>query len=462
MRFLAYLLGVFIVMWGRPVQAQEENAYTASKEELEQVKEALLGVSESATEYRGYVDALRKIKVTGYLQAQWRFTDVTTPGSGASHEIGRFSGGAFPANVKNHFAVRRGRVKVNYDNVLTQFVIQIDAIQTGLSIKDAYLAVTEPWLKSFGFQMGIFDRPFGYDVSYSSSMREAPERSRLFQTLFPGERELGAKVFFAPQLGPLSMFRADVGVFNGSGPTSNEYDNYKDLIGRAALQIPIGSEGMEIDLGVSGYLGAIRNNTRYLYTSGTMANGDRGFVVDSSASNLGDGVARTYAGVDAQLYLDVPALGGAVLRGEYVFGKQPGTSGSPSTSQTVSPSSQISGSIYQRNFAGWYATYIQNLGTRDQVVMRYDVYDPNTDVTAPDFLSSNTSGAAGLTASDIRYSTLGLGLIHHWDENVKFVLYYEFVRSEELANITGSPAGLLAYASDVKDNVLTFRVQYKF
>jgi hypothetical protein len=462
MRFLAYLLGVLIVMWGRPGQAQEESASTASKEELEQVKEALQGVSESATEYRGYVDALRKIKVTGYLQTQWRFTGVTTPASGATYEIGRFSGGAFPANVKNHFAVRRGRVKVNYDNGLTQFVIQVDAIQTGLSVKDAYLTVTEPWLKSFGFQMGIFDRPFGYEISYSSSMREAPERSRLFQTLFPGERELGAKVFFAPQLGPLSMLRADVGVFNGSGPTANEFDNYKDLIGRVALQIPIGSEGMELDLGVSGYLGAVRNNTRYLYAAGTMGNGDKGFVVDSNAANLGDGLARRYAGLDAQLYVDVPALGGAVLRGEYVFGKQPGLSGSPSTSQTVSPSAQITGAIYNRNFAGWYATYIQNLGTRDQVVVRYDVYDPNTDVTASNFVSSNTSGAAGLTASDIRFSTLGLGLVHHWDENVKFVLYYEIVRSDELTNITSTPASLLAYASDVRDNVLTFRVQYKF
>jgi hypothetical protein len=408
------------------------------------------------------VDALRKIKLSGYLQTQWRFTDVTLPGSGAPYEIGRFSGGAFPGNVKNLFTVRRGRIRVNYDNILTQFVIQIDATQSGFTTKDAYLVVTDPWLKSFGLQMGIFDRPFGYEISYSSSVREMPERSRLFQTLFPGERELGAKLLYAPQTGPLSLFRADLGVFNGSGPTANEFDSGKDIIGRLALQLPIESAAMELDLGVSGYLGSVRNNTRFLYTSGTLVNGEKGFLVDSAVTNQGDGVERTYLGADAQLYVDVPALGGAILRGEYVFGKQPGTSGSPSTSQTVSPSSPIAGSIYRRNFSGWYLVYIQNVGLYNQLVLRYDVYDPNTDVAGSDFTPDNTGGAAGLAASDIKFSTLGLGLVHHWDETVKFVLYYEFVRNEELARIAGLPSGAAPYTSDVKDNVLTFRVQYKF
>lgn len=453
------LVIALVVMCGWQGKAQEERA---SKEDLEQVKEALQGVSESAAEYRGYVDALRKIKVTGYIQTQWRLTDITSPSSGALYEIGRFSGGAFPANVKNQFMVRRGRLKFNYDNTLTQFVIQFDAIQTGLSIKDAYLVVTEPWTKTFGLQMGIFDRPFGYEISYSSSSREMPERSRLFQTLFPGERELGAKLIVAPPGGPLSMFRADVGVFNGAGGAANEYDNTKDLIGHVAYQIPIGSEGMELDLGVSGYFGGVRNNTKFLYTMGTLANGEKGYAVDSAATNVGSCVSRQYIGFDAQLYMDVPVVGGAILRGEFISGKQPGTSGSPSTSQTISPTAQISGSVYQRKFAGWYVTYIQNIGKREQLVVKYDEYDPNSDVKAADFTSTNGSGAMGLAASDIKFSTLGLGLVHYWDDNVKLMLYYEMVKNEKLTNIATTPAALAAYSSDVKDNVLTFRVQYKF
>ncbi len=445
---LAIALSAFV--WLKPACGQEK---VASKEDLEEVKGALQGVSESAAEYRGYVDALRKIKITGYLQPQWRFTDLVN----TVYPEGNFSGGAFPSNVKNMFQVRRGRVKVTYDNVLTQFVLQIDAIQTGFTTKEAYLTVTEPWTKSFGLQMGIFDRPFGYEISYSSSSRETPERSRMYQTLFPGERELGGKLFYAPQSGPLSFLRADVGVFNGSGPTANEYDNEKDMIGHLAVQLPLNVPGIAFDFGVSGYFGSVRNNTKYLYTMGTLSNGNPCFTVDSTGSNLSAPVGRTYIGFDAQLYVDVPVLGGAIIRGEYISGKQPGTNAT-----TSSPAAQPATALYQRDFAGWYAYYVQNIGSFDQIVVKYDEYDPNSKVAAADYLPTNTSGATGLTSTDIKYSTLGLGLVHYWDDNVKFMLYYEIINNEKLTGITNSSSSLFPYAGDARDNVFTFRVQYKF
>ncbi len=442
------LLGVTLFVAGAPIYAQE----AATKEELEEVKGALEGLSESAAEYRGYVDVLRKIKLSGYIQAQFRLADVMNTG----YSVGSFSGGTFPANVKNLFQIRRGRLKVTYDNVLTQYVLQIDAIQTGVILKDAYVMVTEPWTKSVGMQIGVFDRPFGYEISYSSSSRETPERSRLYQTLFPGERELGAKLFYAPQSGPLSMLRADVGMFNGSGPTANEFDNFKDIIGHIGYQIPLDQIGAALDLGMSGYFGNVRNNTKFLYSDGTLGSG-RGFVVDSSAANQSAGVERTYYGIDAQFYYDLPSVGGTILRFEYVAGKQPGTS-----STSTSPTSQASGAVYKRKVAGWYGYLVQNIGNRNQFVAKYDEFDPNTSVTASDFITSNTSGAAGLTATDIKFSTLGLGWVHHWDDNVKFVFYYELVKNEKLSNVAGTASTLSPYADDVKDNVFTFRVQYKF
>jgi hypothetical protein len=420
-----------------------------TKEQLDEVKGALDGLNESFAEYRGYVDALRKIKISGYIQPQWRFTDlINTPWS-----IGAVSGGAFPANTKNLFQVRRGRLKFNYDNNLTQFVIQFDAIQTGFTLKDAYFSLTEPWSKSVGLQMGVFDRPFGYEISYSSGSRETPERSRMYQTLFPGERELGAKFFWAPPQGPLSFFRADVGVFNGSGPTANEFDNFKDVIGHVAAQFPFPDAGFAMDLGVSGYLGSVRSNTRNIWMNGEVAPGVKGFIKSSDTTNVSAGVDRTYLGFDAQLYYDVPSLGGLILRGEYVFGVQPGTNGT-----TSSPAAQPTGDAYKRNFAGYYLYLIQNIGNDDQIVVKYDVYDPNTDVSAGDFVK-----ASNLTAADIKYSTLGFGLVHHWDANIKFILYYERVSNESLtaANLATSST-LYPYTDDVRDNVFTFRVQYKF
>lgn len=448
-----YILFAIVLLYIHTAYAQVTEP--ASKEELEELKGIVDGINESATEYRTYVDVLRKIKISGYIQSQFRLTDRN--GTAA-----QYSGGNFPANVNKQFQVRRGRIKVNYDNVLTQFVVELDATQNGVAMRDAYISITEPWLQSFGIQTGVFYRPFGYETSYSSGNRESPEQSRLFQTVLPGERGLGASFFFAPQIGAMSFMRAEVGVFNGSGPAANEFDNFKDLIGRVGVQLPFDDVGAALDLGVSGYLGNVRNATRYVWSQGEPVPGVKGMVVDSLLSNRGAGVGRNYLGVDFQFYYDLPALGGLVLRGEIIGGQQPGGSDSTNPAgisgrnlSTVSPSTQPSGPIYKRKFLGWYLNLVQNIGDFEQIVLKYDVYDPNTGVSGSDFVPQSNLGTA-----DLKFSTLGMGLIHHWDANVKILLYYEMVRNEKVTPLAGG--SLAAFAEDVKDNVLTFRIQYKF
>ena len=426
-----------------PARAQQD---VPTKEELEEVKGALEGLLESSTEYRNYVDALRKIKISGYLQPQYRSAIVIDQ----PFPIGTFSGGLFPQYSKSMFQVRRGRLKVTYDNVVTQMVLQFDMTERGFTTKDAYLWLSDPWLKMFALQMGIFNRPFGYEVSFSSSTRESPERARVIQTLFPGERELGAQLSFAPQLGSLSFLRADVALVNGAGPTSVEFDNFKDLIARAGAVFPMEDAGAEIDFGVSGYLGAVRQSTKQLYSMGTTTTGVPGWVLDKDSLGVGQGIDRQYFGADVQVYYDMPLLGGSVLRGEYVAGKQPGGSAT-SVSNAVLPT----GGLYQRDFTGWYVYLVQNVGTSFQVVAKYDVYDPNTDIQAGDFIPGS-----GLTVADLKHSTLGLGLVYHWDENIKLVLYNEFVRNEKVPS--NSPSSLAPYRDDVRDDVLTFRIQYRF
>jgi hypothetical protein len=448
------ILLAIVCLVPRLLLAQEKKD---SSKELEELKGIVDGMNESFSEYRTVVDALRKIKLSGYIQPQFRLTDARgTPAI--------FSGGAFPTNSNKLFQVRRGRFKVTYDNVLTQYVLQIDATQTGVILKDAYVLVTEPWLQTFGFQMGVFDRPFGYEISYSSGNRESPERARVFQTLFPGEREIGAKLFYAPQMGSMSFLRADVGVFNGSGPLANEFDDFKDLIGHVAGQFPLGESGAEIDLGVSGYFGNVRNNTKYLWDNGVPSPGAKGFVVDSTASNLGAGVERKYFGVDAQFYYDVPVVGGMTIRGEYLTGRQAGSSlaATPPNAvgtalTTISPPAQPTGPMYLRDFSGWYVYLIQNLGTKEQIVLKYDSYDPNTNAEGADFITGSN-----LSVADIKFDTFGFGFIHHWDEYVKFLIYYEIVTNEKVNGTVSSSSSLAPFIDDVKDNVFTFRTQVKF
>ena len=83
-------------------------------------------------------------------------------------------------------------------------------------------------------------------------------------------------------------------------------------------------------------------------------------------------------------------------------------------------------------------------------MVKYDWYDPNRKVKESDIGKPGTN----LTVADIRYSTLGVGYAYYMNDNVKLVLYYEFVTNE--------PTQLPGYTTDIKDNIFTCRIQYRF
>ena len=441
------------------VTAQEEGG-GSTEDKLGELKGQLEGLNETLQEVKTSVDGMKKLKLSGYIQAQYQVADS----QGTSQwKAGDFAGGTFPNNVKSRLAVRRGRLKAQYDNGLSQFVLQVDVTQNGVGIKDAYIAIKEPWLKTATFTIGAFDRPFGYEISYSSSQRESPERSRMYQVLFPGEREIGAKIDLFPteEMGILSHFNLKAGMFNGVLNTANENDNNKDFIGRFGFTLPLQAQNLAIDGGISMYSGKITSNSAEVYHVSNKA-----FVRDSSASNILATFDRKYLGFDGQVYYDLPVLGGMQVRGEFISGDQPGTAGSsvfynPGTKQEVKALGDVKTvdnvqPVYKRKFSGMYVMYIQNVGLKNQAVVKYDIYDPNTGVKGSDIgVGSKTS------VTDIKFNTLGLGWIYHWDENVKFTAYYEMVKNEKV-NTGVTSSALVRFKKDVKDNVFTFRVQYKF
>jgi hypothetical protein len=184
--------------------------------------------------------------------------------------------------------------------------------------------------------------------------------------------------------------------------------------------------------------------------------------------NLGDGVQRRYVGVDVQAYYDVPVLGGLVVRAEVIGGTQPGISDAVSSTaggvspegrnlRNVSPTAQAAGPVYRRDVLGWYVNLVQNIGSRVQVLLKYDVLDPNTAIEGSDF----TTGQ-GLSPADVRFATLGVGGLFHWDETIRLTLYYEVVRNEEVAAAAAGDRLLEPLTRDRKDDVFTARVQYRF
>ncbi|HLF65542.1 MAG TPA: hypothetical protein VI603_17375 [Saprospiraceae bacterium] len=404
-------------------------------------------LSKSVTKIQSDLAALKKLKISGYIQAQAQIAD--------SSGIASFAGGNFNTNTDNRFMVRRGRLKFTYDNKMSQYVLQIDVTEKGIGIKDAYVRFTEPWAKAFQATIGVFDRPFGFEIGYSSGNRETPERGRMSQTIFPGERELGAMLTFQmPTKSKLHFLKIDGGMFNGGGPTASDFDSQKDFIGRIHADKSLKESKIKLEMGVSYYYGGWRQGTSNVYSVSADALGLSAFLQDKDTTNYGAISNRTYTGGDLQLSIK-SKIGTTTLRGEYITGEQPGTS-----STTASPSSQPTTDTYRRNFNGAYFYFIQDImKTKHQFVLKYDWYDPNTDISDDDIGKSITapSGKSFSTTNkqDIAYSTLGIGWTYHWDENVKIVAYYDLVVNEKSKNLAG-------YSKDLKDNVFTLRVQYKY
>ena len=93
-----------------------------------------------------------------------------------------------------------------------------------------------------------------------------------------------------------------------------------------------------------------------------------------------------------------------------------------------------------------------------QIVLKYDWYDPNTDVKGDEIGKNVTAGATGrktTNAADLRYDTFGFGVAYFLSNNAKILAYYDTVKNETSKNLSG-------YTKDLKDNVFTLRLQYKF
>jgi hypothetical protein len=141
-------------------------------------------------------------------------------------------------------------------------------------------------------------------------------------------------------------------------------------------------------------------------------------------------------------------VGFTEIRGEFLRGQQTGTAIS-----TETPTALLNGNdgFYNRNFDGAYFYLVHNIFSENhQLVLKYDWYDPNTNVKK---LEVGLPGS-GFTAADVKYTTIGLGYQYHIGPNVKAVLYYAHVRNEKTL--------LPGFTQDVKDDVLTLRLQFRF
>lgn len=510
--FLASLVLASIISANAQEAATETTAspIDALKDEQVTLKGDLEGLKESYTETKNTVDKLNKFTISGYTQFQYRYAVDTVANSGFN--IGEYQGGSLPvAKINNNnggdisgvLQIRRGRLKVSYKGDQSAASAELEILPQGVSLKDLQMSFKEPWVKSFGIKGGVFDRPFGYEIGYSSSALEVLERTRAAQILMPGEKDMGVSLFMdvddnAPAF--LQYIDLKAGLFSGNGGTSVELDDNKDFIGRFGVKLPLENIGLAFDAGVSAYIGKTRTNFDTVFTLT-----DKQWHKTALTSETRD-LDRKYTGVDAQLYYDVPVLGGMSIKGEYMWGKQPGTAKSSvsirpyefddvtstevksvtgvtttvdadkdvsAVSTTTSSTSAWNYSkplyAYEREFASYYIWLTQNLGKKVQISARYDMYDPNTAVEEGDFKAVADSkdpkkmSSKSLTAADLAYTTISTGLSYQINGNTRIGAYYDIVQNEKVEKADAN--GLIInkhLVDDLKDNILAIRLQYKF
>jgi hypothetical protein len=385
-----------------------------------------------------------RIRISGYMQPQYQVAQEKGTKS--------YNGGDFAPQSNNRFMLRRGRLRFDYAHftdsgkAVLQFVFQFEGTERGVSIRDFWGRIYETRFEMFSITTGMFARPFGYELNLSSSDRESPERGRMSQILMRTERDLGAMVSFEPRprRHPLRHLKWDAGFFNGQGLTATgEFDSHKDFISRMSLKSYPLSNKTFLSAGISLLNGGLVQTNRFVYTMQTKT--PKSFQLDSSSANIGKIAPRKYYGADAQLKIK-HAWGYTDLRAEYWFGKQTSTASSSET-----PSAPMNEPYYIRNFDGVFIYLLQNIfTTKHQIGLKYDWYDPNTDVKGKEI------GMAGsnVNATDIKYSTLSVGYNFYMNENMKLVLWYDIVKNEITA-ISG-------YTTDIRDNVITCRLQFRF
>ncbi len=384
------------------------------------------------------VRGLSKFKVSAYIQGQYQYgQEDATLKVGDKNEN--------PDKGFNRIGIRRGRLKFEYNDGIGTGAVQIDVNDKGISFRDLYIGIKDPWTKRNQVMAGVFNRPFGYEVGYSTSSLESPERAIIIQNFFPDERDLGAMLTLRTKTSsPLSFLRLDAGLFAGNS-INRETDSRKDFIGRLGAEKSIGNWG-KWGAGFSYYHGSVFNPTTEAYEM----LGDR--FVKRDMGKTGTYMKRQYFGLDVRFSF-LSSCGKTTLRAEGLVGTQPGIAGSSkSPNYSTRPDNLPENSLFKRPFLGYFFYLIQDIGTFPfSAVLKYDVYDPNTKICGNKVGVENSF----TSKTDLAQSSIGIGGIYAFSKHIRVQAYYEFNFNEKSDLVKG-------YENDRKDNVLTVRLQYKF
>jgi len=390
---------------------------------LQELKDRADGVSENMATLNSDVAILKWVKISGYIQARYEYNDSSQNGVAGGYDATK--------NLNaNNFYIRRGRIKFTVQpGSSSKYVIYFDASKNTVSLKEAYVELSKNIQgHQLALTFGQFNWPFGYEIEYSSSKRDFPERSLAENNLFKGERDRGTNLTWSLP----KYLQFNIGLFQGYGIEDKNFTWFdptkaKDVIARAKMKLGI------VDLGFSGYWGktyfpgsaAVSGVTSWYDANGNGAI-DPGEIKTTAPKAAVPALEKDKIryGADAQVYLDFLPIGGTGIRGELYLAQDYNKNAKDSLADEM----------------GWYLWLSQNLTTKFGAAARYDYWDPNTDENAK-------NDATG---------TLSLALHYFWDSYVRVTAAYDIPHRLKENSIFSK------YDGDIKDNRFTLQFQFMF
>lgn len=375
----------------------------------------------------------KALVISGYFQGQFQYGEPN-----ATLKVG--APNSDPGKNFNRIGIRRGRLKFSYSKKISKAVFQIDLTEKGIGIKDAYLQLASPKIGESSITLGVFNRPFGNEIQYSSSNRESPERSKITTTLFPEERDLGVMLTLqANKTSFWKFLKIDAGLFSGNGVKS-DIKNKKDFIGHLYFFKNL-QRRISFQTGVSYYYGGVYQGSSNIYHASNNT-----FILSSDSSNIGKYARREYFGLDIQIKLK-SSIGQTSLSAELIRGTQPGEKNSSSSPNSKNISTN---DLYIRKFIGGYVSLVQDIGKFPlSILVKYDLYDPNIQ------FSRDNIGLGNSSKGDVAFQNFGFGIVYKMNKDIKITLFQNIVKNELTNN-------LAEYNQDLHDNYFTMRLQYKF
>ena len=351
---------------------------------------------------------------------------------------------------KNRFSVRRARATLTGEWDYAASVLEIDANTTSgpqVDLRKAEASLqyrpdrTKPPLVMA--TLGLFDIPFGYEVTEASRTRYFMETTTASSALFPGQADLGVRL-----AGALGFFRWTIAAQNGEplGEASSfvlqDPNDAKDVVFRFGFD----TQALR-DLHLAGDVSALRGRG---FNPGTNPAGssiqwhdlnEDGLVqpseiggVPSQGGAPSQSFDRWAIGVDVRMHYRW-WLGDAKIYGEFVLAQN--------LDRSLYVADPITTGADQREL-GFYVAGVQEVTRWGFVGLRYDYYDPNSNAF------DKRSGSLVPFSESVKTLSPLLGLSIPGRARLSF--QYDVISNAYARTTTGVPTSL-------KDNVWTVRLQ---